>query len=68
MLASVMSVYELLDAPQNFAFFVHGRGHSVEHESRELIYGWLDANLQKPADDRPDNATGWRSGDTSRPA
>ncbi|MBA3484367.1 MAG: dienelactone hydrolase family protein [Pirellulales bacterium] len=46
MLTSVMDVYELLGAPQNFGFFVHGRGHSVEHESRELIYGWLDANLQ----------------------
>jgi dienelactone hydrolase len=48
MLSSVMGVYELVGAPQNFAFFVHGRGHSVEHESRELIYGWLDANLQAP--------------------
>lgn len=46
MLSSVMSVYELIGAPENFAFFVHGRGHSVKHESRELIYGWLDANLQ----------------------
>jgi dienelactone hydrolase len=47
MLTSVMGAYELVGAPQNFAFFVHGRGHSVEHESRELIYGWLDAHLRK---------------------
>jgi pimeloyl-ACP methyl ester carboxylesterase len=45
MLTSVMGVYDLLDASQNFAFFVHGRGHSVPHESRELIYSWLDAHL-----------------------
>jgi pimeloyl-ACP methyl ester carboxylesterase len=46
MLSSVMSVYELVGAAENFAFFVHGRGHSVEHESRELIYGWLDVQLK----------------------
>jgi dienelactone hydrolase len=45
MLASVMRVYDLVDASQNFAFFVHGRGHAVPHESRELIYGWLDVHL-----------------------
>jgi pimeloyl-ACP methyl ester carboxylesterase len=48
MLAKVMDVYELEKAPQNFAFFAHGRGHSVAHESREVIYGFLDAHL-KPA-------------------
>ena len=48
MLTSVMGVYDLLDASQNFAFFVHGRGHAVPHESRELIYGWLDAHLLPP--------------------
>ena len=41
----IMDVYELDKAPQNFAFFVHGRGHSVEHESRQLIYGWMDTHL-----------------------
>ena len=36
-------------APQNFEFFVHGRGHSFPYESRELLYGFLDAHL-KPAE------------------
>ncbi len=49
MLTSVMGVYDLLGASPNFAFFVHGRGHSVAYESRELIYGWLDSHL-KPAE------------------
>lgn len=49
MLAKVMEVYELEGAPQNFSFFVHGRGHAVPHESRELIYGFLDVHL-KPAE------------------
>ncbi len=35
--------------PQNFGFYVHGRGHSVAHESRELIYGFMDAHLKPPA-------------------
>jgi hypothetical protein len=48
MLTSVMQVYEVQNVAENFAFFVHGRGHSVAHESRELIYGWLDSHL-KPA-------------------
>jgi hypothetical protein len=46
MLTRVMGVYELVGAPQNFGFYVHGGGHSVAHESRELIYGWLDARLK----------------------
>ena len=41
----IMDVYELDHAPEKFAFFVHGRGHSVEHESRQLIYGWMDTHL-----------------------
>jgi hypothetical protein len=49
MLLKVADVYELLGKPENFSFFVHGRGHSVPHESRELIYGFLDAHL-KPAE------------------
>ncbi len=44
----LMDVWELEQAPQNFAFFAHGRGHSVKHESRTLIYGWMDTHL-KPA-------------------
>ncbi|RIK88571.1 MAG: hypothetical protein DCC67_00535 [Planctomycetota bacterium] len=49
MLASVMRVYELTGAPQNFAFYVHGGGHAVPHDARQLIYGWLDVHL-KPAE------------------
>lgn len=48
MLMRIMDVYELEKAPQNFAFYVHGRGHSVAHESRQLIYGWMDAHLKPP--------------------
>ncbi|QDU79392.1 Alpha/beta hydrolase family protein [Polystyrenella longa] len=48
MLMKVMDVYELEEKPENFAFFVHGRAHSVAHESRQLLYGWMDSHL-KPA-------------------
>lgn len=49
MLTKLMEVWELEKAPENFAFFVHGRGHSVSHESRELIYGWMDTHLKPEA-------------------
>ncbi len=49
MLMKVMDIYELNGAARNFGFYVHGRGHSVAHESRQLIYGWMDAHL-KPAE------------------
>lgn len=48
MLMKIMDVYELTKSPQNFGFYVHGRGHSVAHESRQLMYGWMDTHL-KPA-------------------
>jgi len=48
-LMKIMDVYELMKKPQNFAFYVHGRGHSVAHESRQLIYGWMDAHLKPPS-------------------
>jgi len=48
MLMKIMEVYELEDAAENFGFYVHGRGHSVAHESRQLMYGWLDAHLKPP--------------------
>jgi len=48
MLMKVMDVYELEKAPGNFAFYVHGRGHSVKHESRQLMYGWMDTHLKPP--------------------
>ncbi len=46
MLMKIMDVYELEKAPQNFSFYVHGRGHSVAHESRSLMYGFMDAHLK----------------------
>ena len=49
MLMKVMDVYALQDASEHFAFFVHGRGHAVPHESRQLIYAWMDTHL-KPAE------------------
>ena len=49
MLMKVMDVYEIVGVPANFAFFMHGRGHSVEHESRALIYAWMDTHL-KPSE------------------
>ena len=49
MLMRIMDVYELQQVPENFAFYVHGRGHSVAHESRQLIYGWMDSHLKPPA-------------------
>jgi len=44
----IMDVYELLEAADRFGFFVHGSGHSVPYDSRQLIYGWMDKHL-KPA-------------------
>ena len=49
MLMKIMDVYDLEKAPDNFAFFVHGRGHSVAHESRALMYAWMDTHLKPPA-------------------
>lgn len=49
MLLKVMDVYELEGTPGQFAFFAHGRGHSVGHESRMLMYAWMDTHL-KPAE------------------
>lgn len=50
MLLKIADVYELLGKPENFSFFIHGRKHSVPHESRELIYGFLDAHLKPEAE------------------
>jgi hypothetical protein len=46
MLMKIADVYELLGQADQFAFFVHGRGHALPHESRELIYGFMDAHLK----------------------
>lgn len=45
MLTKIMDVYELYEKPENFAFFVHGKGHSAPDESRALLYAWLDGHL-----------------------
>lgn len=50
MLMKIADLYQLLGKPENFAFFVHGRGHSVPYESRELMYGFLDVHLKPPED------------------
>lgn len=63
MLTKIMDVYELEKAPQNFAFYVHGRGHSVAHESRALIYAWLDSHLKPPEA----TATQLLTGDQQKP-
>lgn len=52
MLMKIMEIYELEEAPQNFGFYVHGRGHSVAHESRELMYGWMDTHLKPEEETR----------------
>ncbi len=48
MLLKIGDVYNLGEASANFAFFVHGRGHSVAHESRALMYAWMDTHLKPP--------------------
>lgn len=45
----IMRVYGLEEAAQNFAFYVHGRGHSAAHESRQLIAAWMDVHLKPPS-------------------
>jgi dienelactone hydrolase len=45
MLLKIADVYQLTGHPENFSFYIHGRGHAVPYESRELIYGFLDAQL-----------------------
>lgn len=49
MLLKVAEVYELEKAADNFSFYVHGRGHSVAHDSRQLIYAWMDTHLKPKA-------------------
>ena len=41
----IMDVYELEGKPQNFAFYVHGQGHSGQLDSRQLMFAWLDKHL-----------------------
>lgn len=42
MLMKGADVYELEQAPPNFAFSSHGLGHSVPYQARQLVYGWPD--------------------------
>ncbi|MCU0719175.1 MAG: dienelactone hydrolase family protein, partial [Pirellula sp.] len=42
----IADVYDLIGKPENFSFFIHGRGHALPHDSRELIYGFLDFHLK----------------------
>lgn len=48
MMLATADLYEIAGAPENYAFFVHGRGHSVPHESRALMYAWMDTYLKPP--------------------
>lgn len=41
----VMKAFELENAADRFAFFVHGKKHSVPEESRELMASWLKSQL-----------------------
>jgi len=41
----VMKAFQLENAADRFAFFVHGKQHSVPDESRELIASWLRSQL-----------------------
>jgi len=49
----IMDVYELEQAPQNFAFYVHGQGHSIEYDARSLLYAWMDKHLKPPDATQP---------------
>ena len=48
MCLAIADLYELIGAPENYAFFTHGRGHSVPHETRALMYAWMDTYLKPP--------------------
>ena len=41
----IMDVYALEGKPENFAFYVHGQGHSGQSDARQLMYAWLDNPL-----------------------
>lgn len=49
----VMKAFELENASDRFAFFVHGKKHSVPEESRELIASWLKSQLNESPSDKP---------------
>jgi len=41
----VSDAYTLEGAADKFSFYVHGQGHSVNLDARNLIYAWLDKHL-----------------------
>ena len=45
MMLKLAELYALLDQSGQFSFFVHGQGHSMPLESRQLIEGFLSARL-----------------------
>lgn len=49
----VMKAFELENASDRFAFFVHGKKHSVPEESRELIASWLKSQLNEFPSEKP---------------
>jgi Glucuronyl esterase, fungi len=46
MLMAVSNVYQIVGAPENFAFYVNGYGHASPAESRALMYAWMDTHLK----------------------
>lgn len=49
MMLKLSDLYALLGHPENFAFFMHGRGHSVPMESRALLTAFLQTHLIRPS-------------------
>lgn len=45
MLLKLGELYGLLEQPQNFSFYIHGKGHTVPPDSQELIYAFLKEHL-----------------------
>ncbi|NLF07344.1 MAG: alpha/beta fold hydrolase [Pirellulaceae bacterium] len=41
-------LWQLHGSPENFAFYVRGQKHSCQHDTRELIYAWIDKHLETP--------------------
>lgn len=46
MMLAIADLYDIIGVPENYAFFTHGRGHSVPHETRALMYAWMDTYLK----------------------
>ena len=48
MLVTVSEIWQRLGAEERFAFWVHGKGHAVPPEARELMGNWLTEQLAAP--------------------